>query len=759
MTWAEGVFLATHPGQAEAKLDRADQAADGRSTRRATVTRHAHHVLPDRPCSRRPGRRRRVLAGGASSRGRASPIRGAQPASAGAAAPRHRRPASTEAAFLKRSCITCHNQRAKIGGLALDTLDVARVGPASETLGEGRPEDPDRHDAAERRAASGARPRSTRFAAALETRLDRAVDPKRGARDAGAASAESHRVRQRDSRSARARRRREHAAAGRRLEPRLRQPRRSAGVSPSLIQGYVSAAMKISRLAVGDRTMAPSQTTYRAAAGAGAGPAHRRAAARHARRHGRSATRSRSTPSTSSRIGGRGGGRRAASTSRSTARRSRCDNPRGFRIKVTAGPHTIGRRAGRSAARRRRGRGLFGLPHERDVHHAGRRADARRSPARSTRPAPATRRAGGAIFTLQAGDVAGRGRRRARARSSRTLARRAYRGPVSAAEVDTLIEFYEQGRQAGDFERGIQQALARMLVAPRFVYRIEEEPATVAAGAGLSHQRRRARLAPVVLPVEQHPGRGAARPGDEGPAARSADAARSRSSGCSPTAKADALVENFAGQWLYLRELATRADRGARTSTRTCAASFRRETEMLFDAIVREDRSLIDLLDADYTFVDERLARHYGIPNVRQLLPPRVAGRRQPAPRPARPGQHADGDVDRHAHVAGRRAASGSWRTCSARRRRSRHRASRRISAAQEGAKTSSLRAAAGGAPREPDVRVVPQHHGPDGLRARELRSGRQLARVRRPEPDRLDGPAGRRHAGERTRPICARRC
>ena len=79
--------------------------------------------------------------------------------------------------------------------------------------------------------------------------------------------------------------------------------------------------------------------------------------------------------------------------------------------------------------------------------------------------------------------------------------------------------------------------------------------------------------------------------------------------------KADALVENFAGQWLYLRELAN-VQTEARNFDDNLRQSFRRETEMLFGTIVREDRSLIDLLDADYTFVDERLARHYGIPNV-----------------------------------------------------------------------------------------------------------------------------------------------
>jgi hypothetical protein len=80
--------------------------------------------------------------------------------------------------------------------------------------------------------------------------------------------------------------------------------------------------------------------------------------------------------------------------------------------------------------------------------------------------------------------------------------------------------------------------------------------------------------------------------------------------------RADALVENFAGQWLYLRELET-VQSEAKSFDENLRRSFRRETEMIFEAIIRDDRSLIDLLNADYTFVDERLARHYGIPNVK----------------------------------------------------------------------------------------------------------------------------------------------
>ena len=179
--------------------------------------------------------------------------------------------------------------------------------------------------------------------------------------------------------------------------------------------------------------------------------------------------------------------------------------------------------------------------------------------------------------------------------------------------------------------------------------------------------------------------------------------------------KADALIENFAGQWLYLRELDERADRGARTSTTTCGSRSAAKPRCCSMTIVREDRSLIDLLDADYTFVDERLARHYGIPNVRGSYFRRVS---LPADSPRR-GLLGHGSMLTvtsigHAHLAGlarqvdsrepaRRAAAGA---AAGRGDESR--------AAPKARRADDAAAAAGAAPREPDLRVVPSHHGPD---------------------------------------------
>jgi hypothetical protein len=210
------------------------------------------------------------------------------------------------------------------------------------------------------------------------------------------------------------------------------------------------------------------------------------------------------------------------------------------------------------------------------------------------------------------------------------LATRAYRGPVSAAEIDTLMNFYQQGRAergggapatnesrapATDFDSGIQQALARVLVAPRFIYRAEAEPATVAAGAIY-------RVSDVDLASRLSFFLWSSIPDDELMNAATKGQLRDPKEferqvrRMLADRKSDALITNFAGQWLYLRDLAN-VQTEAKNFDANLRQAFRRETEMFFGAIVREDRSLLDLIDADFTYVDERLARHYGIPNIR----------------------------------------------------------------------------------------------------------------------------------------------
>jgi hypothetical protein len=197
-----------------------------------------------------------------------------------------------------------------------------------------------------------------------------------------------------------------------------------------------------------------------------------------------------------------------------------------------------------------------------------------------------------------------------------TLATRAYRRPVAPAspELDTPLQFYRDGRQRS-FEFGIERAVARILVDPQFLFRFEREPARAAAGAAyrVSDLELASRLSFFLwssVPDDELIAV-ASKGGLSAPATLERQVRRMLAD-----PKADALVTNFAAQWLYLREL-----QNARPDTPefdgNLRKSFQKETELLFRAVLREDRSIVDLLDANFTFVDERLARHYGIPGIR----------------------------------------------------------------------------------------------------------------------------------------------
>ena len=200
-----------------------------------------------------------------------------------------------------------------------------------------------------------------------------------------------------------------------------------------------------------------------------------------------------------------------------------------------------------------------------------------------------------------------------------TLARRAYRGDVAAADTDALMTFFRRGRQDGArFDAGIDLALRRMLTSPKFVFRVERDPQGAVAGQAVSAARPRAGVAPLLLPVEHDSRRRAAGSGGGRPALDSRRRSSARCAGCFAHPKAQALMDNFGGQWLQLRNLRNKQpnsheypdfDDNLRVALQT-------ETEMFFASVVREDRSLLDLMTADYTFLNERLARHYGITGV-----------------------------------------------------------------------------------------------------------------------------------------------
>ena len=199
-----------------------------------------------------------------------------------------------------------------------------------------------------------------------------------------------------------------------------------------------------------------------------------------------------------------------------------------------------------------------------------------------------------------------------------TLARRAYRGDVAKDDVPTLMEFYQRGRRdGGTFDSGIDLALRRLLASPKFLVRVERDPAAVPAGAAyrLSDLEIASRLSfflwssipdDTLLDVASKGGLKSAAGLDQQVRRMLADA------------KSQAFIDNFVGQWLQLRNLKTKQpnshefpdfDDNLRQSLGT-------EAEMFFASIMREDRSVLDLMTANYTFLNERLARHYGIPNV-----------------------------------------------------------------------------------------------------------------------------------------------
>jgi mono/diheme cytochrome c family protein len=534
--------------------------------------------------------------------------------------------ASSQQSVLNQYCITCHNSRAKTAGLALDALNLEQVGRDAETW-----------EKVVRKVRTGMMPPSGArrperqvldgLASDLETRLDRA-----GVVDAGLEGPALHRLN-----------RTEYANAIRDLldleiDATTLLPADASsegfdniadalGVSPSLIQGYVSAAMKISRRAVGDRTLTPSQITY-AAPAALSQDRHIEGLPLGTRggmlvRH--------SFPLDAEYefnvTGGFGGGGLGGANFDVTLDGAKLavQNPRNFRIKVSAGPHVVGV----ALVDRVRSAGV-------DEAYSDFRIDSAFTAPGSVQSivitgpynatglgeTPSRRR----IFVCrpEGRPSSPRGDEGFCARKIVTnLARHAYRRPVLDDEVETLMGFYQQGHKDGDFESGIQQALARILVAPAFLYRVEEEPRSAQPGKPY-------RLGDLELASRLSFFLWSSIPDDElldvaskgrlrDPIVRAQQVKRMLAD-----PKAEALTSNFAGQWLFLRELST-VQTSAREFDDNLRQAFRTETEMLFSRIVREDRSIVDLLRADYTFVDERLARHYGIPNVHGSYVRRVA--------------------------------------------------------------------------------------------------------------------------------------
>ena len=220
-----------------------------------------------------------------------------------------------------------------------------------------------------------------------------------------------------------------------------------------------------------------------------------------------------------------------------------------------------------------------------------------------------------------------------------SLAKRAYRRPVTAVDLQDLLPFFQQGRAAGSFDLGIQKALERMLVSSQFLFRIEKP-----SSAGSKAPTR----GPGSSGVQPTRGPGSSDPGihrisdlelasrlsffiwssipddellDIAIAGRLTQPAvlEQQVRRMLHDSRSSALVTNFAAQWLYLRDIEAKLPDEVlfQDFDETLRAAMERETELFVDSVFRENRSVVDLLTADYTFLNERLAKHYGIPNVR----------------------------------------------------------------------------------------------------------------------------------------------
>ncbi len=548
--------------------------------------------------------------------------------------------------LLDQYCVACHNNQLEVGGLSLQQLDPMNVADAPEIwekvvrklrAGSMPPQPRPRPDA----------PTYNRFRLWLEATLDRAAaaNPNPGRTEA------LHRL----SRTEYQNTIRDLLGLSVDVSDLLPADDTSygfdniagvLGISPTLMDRYLSAARKISRLAVGSPVPSPVAETFRIAS---------------------DLTQDTQMPGLP--FGTRGGtliefnfpedaeyvvsivpdgplftephelevtldgervelftvGRTLAPGERRGEYSTEAD-PREVRLRVNAGPHQVGVAfLQKTAAAPERTRKLYLRPFTGE----GSGGDSRYQPyvdrvtiagpfeSSGSRPAvdtPSRTR----LFTCQPRTAEDLGASDCARKILSTLAKRAFRRPVGDDDVQRLLTFYRQGETSGGFDGGIELALRRLLVSPEFLFRIVEDPAGAAPGATytLSNLELASRLSFFLwssIPDDELL-ETAIRGELQDPAVLEAQTRRMLAD-----PRASALVTNFAGQWLSLRNAAAvQPDEDQFPDFgEDLRRGFRRETELLFESILTEDRSVIDLLSADYTFINERLARHYGIPNVR----------------------------------------------------------------------------------------------------------------------------------------------
>ncbi len=381
------------------------------------------------------------------------------------------------------------------------------------------------------------------------------------------------------------------------------------GISPALIQGYTSAATKISRWVVGDMTTTESTQAFKAPAGLTQDqhlegmPLGTRGGLKVNYTFPLDAEYDFSV---------RGGNAFGRNLSIRTivmldGKELTVENLRSFRLPMTAGEHELIV----AVMDLKRPTGVNDIY---SVYDVGGGIDTVeiKGPFNATGPGQTASRE--RIFSCypQSSDE----ERRCAEQIAVDVATRAFRAPMTLAELEPVMAFYDQGRQqGGDFEAGIQQAMSRILLDPRFLFRFEEEPDNVAPGETY-------RISDLELATRLSFFLWSSVPDNEllDLAAQNklsdANVMHEQVLRMLTDPKAQALVDNFAGQWLHLRELGsvTPEDTDFDENLRQ---SFIEETELLFAAVIAEDLPVTDLLTADYTFLNERLARHYDIDGVR----------------------------------------------------------------------------------------------------------------------------------------------
>ena len=568
-------------------------------------------------------------------------------------------PSSSHRALLDRYCVTCHNERLRTAGLTLDTVDLANVAAEAEVW-----------ELVVRKLRvdampPGGRPRPDRGAsAALVTWLEAALDRAAAERPDPGRRPAIHRLNRTEYANAVG------ALLGLEVDARELLPADDTDVhgfdniadvlstSPALLERYMSAARKVSRLAIGLAPAGPSLRTYdvpqelfqvaRMSEDLPFGSRGGFAIRHHFPVDGEYVIRVRLQRSLYGHVRGiatrheldlrlagallqrfsvggvdagdpppSGFGGTIDASPEWEKYASEADAGLEVRVPVTAGTHVVGVSFVPQ---------VWAAEDVRQPRHTGFGADT--SAMLDSDPAVESVEIGGPYGVDGPGETPSRERvfvcrptgpsdeTRCATTILSTLARRAYRRPVTGADIETLLGFYN-ARPGASFDARIQLGLQMILADPEFLFRVEYDPPDLADGTAY-------RISDLDLASRLSFFLWSSIPDDE-----LLDVAI-RGELADPTvlwqqvrrmladARSRALVENFAGQWLVLRnirdvepdpDLLPEFDENLREA-------FQRETELFVESQLRDDRSVVDLLNADYTFLNERLARHYGIPNV-----------------------------------------------------------------------------------------------------------------------------------------------